>query len=328
MTNSFNPGVFLILGFEGPDPDRTFLALIEKFPPAGIIFLQSNYESPAQMARLVERLAGIVGKRTLFAVDQEPGRVQRFANAFPRSLPPGRYVENDMRDEFSDWCLETAAMLSDIGINLNLAPVVDLAPFGNAPSVLRERTFGDDVDTVSAYSEILIREHKKKNVLTCAKHFPGLGSSIDDPHVRLAMSRESKEIFENHHWQPFRRAAQSGVDAVMTTHLRAPSIDAAELATFSRGMVDIIRGVIGFDGAILSDDLLMTGAAEPGGVDGAAVKALHAGHNLVIISRDVSLQRRVLERVGEVYRDDSGFREILIDSEQRIERIKTKLPSR
>ena len=129
MTHSFNPGLYFILGFEGTRPDSNFIRLIGKFPPSGIIFFSSNYESPSQLKNLISELRSMIGPQTIFAVDQEPGRVQRLKAGFPLSKMPSEYIRQDSTDDFVDWCRKTAAILSDIGIDLNLAPVVDLFPF-------------------------------------------------------------------------------------------------------------------------------------------------------------------------------------------------------
>ena len=328
MTDLFNPGGFFIFGFEGLNPDKSFLDLVETFPPAGIVFLGSNYESPSQLTGLVEYLRGLIGPKTIFAVDQEPGRVQRFKNGFPLSLSPREYVTDRLSEEYSDWCDKTASILYDIGINMNLTPVVDLAPFDNPPSVLRERSFGAEPADVIKYSDILIKAHKRKNVLTCAKHFPGLGSTSDDPHETVAVSKEPLKRFIDYHWIPFIAAVKSGVDSVMTTHLLASALDNENPGSYSATIIRHLREAVNFEGLTISDDLLMTGAGDCDNIASAVERSLAAGHNLVMISKDIPAQRKALEHVSRKYSSDDTFREILLRSENEIEKIKSRISPR
>ncbi len=328
MTDSFNPGQFFILGFEGLDPEKSFLELVETFPPAGFVFLGSNYDSPPQLAALIELLDGMVAEPALFAVDQEPGRVQRLKKGFPLSLTPLQYVSSGGFDEFADWCGKTAAILSEIGINLNLAPVVDLAPFEKSPAVLNDRSFGDNPENVGRFAEILIEEHRKENVLTCAKHFPGLGSSVDDPHARLAASPDPRARFLDYHWKPFRRAVESGADMVMTTHLLASSLDSTCHAGISTKIISRLRESIEFEGAVISDDLLMTGAGDHDIIGETAERSLLSGHNLVIISKDATVQRMALEHLAEKYCSDEKLRGVLTRNESAIAKVKSKISPR
>ncbi|MEE9554471.1 MAG: glycoside hydrolase family 3 N-terminal domain-containing protein [candidate division Zixibacteria bacterium] len=328
MTDLLNPGKFFILGFDGIQPDKSFLSLIESYPPAGIIFLGSNYRSPEQLKSLITRFRRIIGKDIILSVDQEPGRVQRLKDGFPESLSPREYVTAGRVDDYANWCEQTAATLSNIGINLNLAPVVDMTPFGRSSPVLSHRSFGDDVNKVIEYSEILIEAHRKYNILTCAKHFPGLGSASGDPHERLSVSDESEEKFIDYHWKPFIAAATQGVDLLMTTHLLAKALDDENPATYSSKLISMIRERIGFNGPVISDDLLMTGAGDCDNIGTGAVKALEAGHNMVIISKDVTVQRRALERVVAKYKSDENFREKIDRSEYAIKKIKEKISTR
>ncbi len=328
MAETMNPGKFFIFGFEGVNPPENFLSLLESYPPAGIVFLERNYRSPERLEKLIARLRSSIGPDTIFSADQEPGRVQRFKAGFPESRLPHEYLENSSADDYFNWCERTAAILSDIGINLNLAPVVDMTPRDRSSTVLSGRSFGGDVEKVVEYSEILIDAHKKYDVLTCAKHFPGLGSASEDPHERLSVSNGDEEEFVNYHWKPFEAAARRGVDLMMTTHLSAGSLDRDTPATYSPKIISMIREKVGFSGPVISDDLLMTGAGDYANIGSAAVSSLSAGHSIVIVSSDVSAQRKALEGVAGRYESDESFREKLNLSEKTIRKIKKKISAR
>lgn len=325
MTSVTNPGLFTILGFNGTFPDRQFLSLIEKFPPAGFLLLGDNYESPRQLGTLISRLKKAAGDGILIAVDQEPGRVSRFKEGFPVSQKPSRYVEQRLQDDFRAWCAETASMLAEAGVNLNLAPVLDLAGFSNPNPVFSDRVFGDNPDIVSGYARIFIEEHKKCGVLTCGKHFPGLGSARFDPHRRLSVSAEPFDRFEMYHWKPFRSAVKRDVDMIMTTHLLAESIDPHNAASYSQNTVDIIREQIGFSGPVISDDLIMGGAGSLDKIDESAMNSLSSGHNLIIISRHTELQAKVLNSLKNSYARDELFSKIANQNEKIIRRLQNRI---
>jgi len=326
MTGKFNPGLFTILGFKGTAPDSEFRSLVEKYPPAGFLLLGENYQSPDQLASLTSRLREMAGDRILIAVDQEPGRVSRFKSGFPISHDPSNYVENGLENEFRRWCAETASLLAETGVNLNLAPVLDLAAFSNPNPVLKDRVFGDDAETVTAYADILIEEHKKRGILTCGKHFPGLGSSGSDPHVKLSVSDIPFEQYENQHWIPFRYAVSCNVDLIMTTHLLAVSVDPVNAATYSSRTIELLRKRTGYQGPVISDDLAMGGAGGQQGNVECATNSIRAGHNLVIISRDTAFQTGVLDSIKNCYAQDGLFSKIIDQNEKIIRKLQDNIP--
>lgn len=298
MSHSFNPGIFFILGFNGIVPQDDFLKLIDEFPPAGFLLLERNFENPDQLTSLTSRLRSLVDGQCVIAADQEPGRVQRFKVGFPISSMPDDYLRDGSMGKFSDWCETTAGILKQTGITLNLAPVVDMLPEGNAHPVLRDRTFGDESEIVSEFAGVLIEAHKLKSVLTCAKHFPGLGSAVNDPHEALAVSDDTIERFQDYHWYPFAEAVRRGADWVMTTHLLATAIDDEHCATYSEKTILHLLRATGHSGTIITDDLAMSGAGAGKEIGRAVINAVESGHNFVIVSGDTALQRKALKEVA------------------------------
>jgi len=323
MISEFNPAKYFILGFEGLELPKDFVNLIKEFPPAGFIFLGNNYDNPEQFRLLVQRLNEISKGSYIYSTDQEPGRVQRFKNGFPLSLNPIEYAQNGKFSDFEVWCDRTASLLSDIGINLNLAPVVDLAEFGSESIVLKNRSFGAGFDQVNKFTEILINEHRKKDVLACAKHFPGLGQADIDPHEKTAASSEPLERLREYHWNSFRFAARQKIEFMMTTHLSNPNLD-NKIATFSPEIVRMLKEEIRHSGLILSDDLLMGGAGSKENIDSIAIDCLTSGHNLLIISKDIDLQKQAIYAIKQHYENDDNFRMLVNKNEIAIESFKKK----
>ncbi len=325
MTKDLNPGLFTILGFDGVTPDKDFFHLIEKYPPSGFLLLEKNYQSPEQLASLVSELKKAAGEAVLIAVDQEPGRVQRFKSGFPISERPAVYIEGKLEEEYRSWCAETSSKLAGAGVNLNLAPVLDIATDPASNPVLTDRIFGDDPRISSIYAGILIEEHKKNGILTCGKHFPGLGSALSDPHIELSISEEPLDRFENYYWKPFIKAVELGVDLIMTTHLKALSLDPENAATYSSKVIGYLRNRINFAGPAVSDDLVMGGAGKVGSIGDSAIKAIEAGHNLLIISRHIELQMAVLDSIKNRYAQDRSFGNIVHQNEKIIRQIQNKI---
>jgi beta-N-acetylhexosaminidase len=326
MNNKFNPGNFFILGFDGITPAGDFLRLIESYPPSGFLLMDRNYDDPAQIKSLVSRLRSVAGDDILLAIDQEPGRVQRFRKGFPESKLPSEYLKDNSMDEFKLWCSDTASILAEVGIDINLAPVTDLMPTDRDFPVLDGRSFGDGSAKVAEFARILVEEHKKKNVLTCAKHFPGLGAASFDPHESMSISDESLARFEDYHWHPFRTAINFGVDMIMTTHLLAPSLDSENCATYSRRIIDYLRHMR-HTGLIISDDLCMKGAGRPHLIDKSSIKSIYAGHNLIIISGDVEMQLKAIKGVSLLFENDESFHRVAMENEKIIEEHKSKIRS-
>lgn len=325
MNNNFNPGKLFIIGFNGIRLEDDFLRLIESYPPSGFLLMDRNYEDPEQLKSLVSYLKSIMGNRVLIAVDQEPGRVQRFRQGFPESKLPSEYLRNSTLDEYKVWCGSTASLLAEVGINLNLAPEIDLMPTISDLPVLIGRSFGDNSENVAMFARILIEEHKKKGILTCAKHFPGLGAAKFDPHEMMSISEEPLQRFEDYHWNPFRDAVSYGVSTVMTTHLLAPSLDNENCATYSKPVIDYLRNNIGHTGPVISDDLFMKGAGENDLLDQLSIKSIHAGHNLVIISREIDLQHKAMKGVSSLFEKDESFSRVAMENERIIEKLKSEI---
>jgi len=321
MSSSFNPGQFLILGFEGLEPDSRFLDFVKETPPAGFLLLGENYQDRNQLKTLSSRLRADMGDDILIMADQEPGRVQRFKAGFPQSKTPSQFIRQGNPKDFQGWCQETAEKLANAGVNVNLAPILDLWPFDRDYPVLNNRSLGDDAGKVILFSLIMIEVFRGYRVHTCAKHFPGLGAARGDPHEVLATSDENLSRFLEYHWAPFRAAVADGVSFVMTTHLLCHSIDSEHCATFSKNMINHIRYTVRHDGPVISDDLCMKGARGERSIGMAAVDAIIAGHDLVIISRDLDSQKEAVYAISEHLEQDPAFGRMAAESRKRLKRI-------
>ncbi len=256
---------------------------------------------------------GIMG---LWAVDQEGGPVVRL---LPPLCPPLRapleLAESPHpEDALAREARKCAQALKDLGINFNLAPVLDLAD-QKAPRFLQARTLGKDPNRVAALAQIYLEVFKSFGLLCCGKHFPGLGGVSLDPHLDLPRIKNISSTA----LIPFAQMVKASVPALMTTHLIVEGLG-EEPATFSPALVRMIREDLRFSGAILTDDLDMGAISKHWSLPEAIEKALWAGHDLLLICQDFwraieaikdfkrqcrrskALRRRVAQAAGRVAR--------------------------
>ncbi|HET7800295.1 MAG TPA: glycoside hydrolase family 3 N-terminal domain-containing protein, partial [Humibacillus xanthopallidus] len=218
----------------------------------------------------------------LVSVDEEGGDVTRLH--YPTgSNQPGNAVLGRLDD--TALTRESAAAvgreLTAYGINLDLAPVVDVNSAPDNP-VIGVRSFGADAALVARHAVAAVEGLQSQGVAACAKHFPGHGDTVTDSHLSLPRVDAPADVLEVRELEPFRAAVAAGVACIMTSHVVVTAIDPARPSTFSSTMLgDVLRGRLGFDGVIVSDALDMAGASAETGIPEAAVRALDAGCDLL-----------------------------------------------
>ena len=282
-------GQLLVVGFPGTrleDPGVAWAAEeIAAGRVGGVLLLQRNVESPEQLRRLLAGLRAHAPTGSLLVfIDQEGGRVARLnpRNGFgaaPSAEALGRMSEAARARAFAD----IAETLRFAGVDVNLAPVVDLAVEPrNRAIVGYGRSYGRDPERVGAIAAAFVLAHRAEGVRTCLKHFPGHGAAIGDPH--RGVSSVAGRWNAARDLTPFVRAlaAPGSAGCVMTSHLHAPSIAGADIVTFSPAALQVLRERLGFDGVAATDDLQMAAVERATVV--AARDALIAGHDLLIVA--------------------------------------------
>ncbi len=269
----------------------------------GVILFSRNFADPAQLARLVADIHGLRSPRLLVAVDQEGGRVQRFRAPFTR-LPAVRALGGlyDREPEAALALAETtgwlmAAELRALDVDLSFAPVVDLDH--GLSSVIGDRAFHATPAAVTRLAGAYRRGMQRAGMHAVIKHFPGHGGVRADSHLELPEDGRDFAQLRSHDLLPFRRLIENGVAALMTAHLRFPRID-PEVVSFSRHWLgDFLRGELGYQGAVFSDDLAMAGAAVAGGFADRARAALAAGCDMLPLCHHPEGVDQVLADLGE-----------------------------
>ncbi len=294
-------GQYFIFGYQGSAPSSDFIKIIQKYNPGGVIFFTRNIISPIQLAQTIKQLKSYFKSKPLLAIDQEGGKINRIQKDFP--LFPANKFYGDRKDKagVEKSYYTTAQELFKLGLNLNLVPVVDV--LGKEGSYMGERTFGEDVHTVAEFSSIAIKAVGKAQLLTCAKHFPGIGSLVEDPHEELPKLSLSRQEFEQRDFLPFVSSIKAGVDTIMTTHVIAPGLD-SQPVTFSKKIVSgILQKKLKFQGLVLSDDMEMKAIANNFDFKEACLKAFLAGHDQILICHSLERQLEVLEHFEKLIKD-------------------------
>lgn len=283
MTQAGYPFLF---GFYGTRVTRETVSLFTSTGACGVLLLARNIESPRQLKRLCAELVQRVGRPLLFSIDHEGGWVTRFTSGV--TFFPGNAALGAAGDErlAHDTGAHMALELRALGVQLNLAPVLDVVTPRHNPGI-GIRSFGQDAALVGRLGAAFTRGLQSRGVWACAKHFPGKGAAAVDAHVELPTIRLPKAEFERTHLAPFAAAVRAGAACVMTSHVRYPALDEKRIATFSPAITrDILRKKLGFDGVVVSDDLCMGAISTREPIQLAAARAMAAGHDLLIVAHD------------------------------------------
>lgn len=300
MTKAF------ITGVSGPELTGAELAFLGAERPAGLILFTRNCENRRQIASLVEAFKRAVGSdQVLVLIDQEGGRVQRLRPPLSRLLPPAASYAALFADDPVTACAWarlvarlTADDLAALGINTNCVPVLDV-PVPGAHDIIGNRAYGTELDQIVRLGRAVAEGFASGGVVPVMKHVPGHGRAMADSHLELPVVGASLETLCNSDFVPF--AALSGLPAAMTAHVVYSALDPATPASTSRRVIcDIVRGRMGFDGLLMSDDLSMQALSGSLGERAMAVQdagcdlALHCNGHLDEM-REVARHARTLQ---------------------------------
>jgi beta-N-acetylhexosaminidase len=262
LTDEQLAGQRLMVGFEGRVLDDTLRSLIGEMHVGGLILFKRNVSDPSQLADLCHAAQAFAVEsghpRLMVAIDQEGGPVARLGPPF--TVFPGNRAIGKARSETAarEFGTITARELKGVGINMNLAPVLDVVPQGLTSPVMADRVFGQEPELVADLGGAVIEALQENGVAATAKHFPGIGRTTVDPHIDLPFLDTGQHVLDSTDLVPFRAAIQSGVEAVMLSHVVYRDLDPAWPAGLSTVIAkDLLRGTLGFEGITITDDLDM-----------------------------------------------------------------------
>jgi beta-N-acetylhexosaminidase len=287
-----------MLGFEGNSLPGELVAYLER-GLAGVVIYKRNFTTVEGLCKLTSEIRKAAGRPVLIGIDQEGGT--RFAlsgpfTAWPSAAELGRLGDADAVEQVAR---AMAMELRAVGCNLNFAPMLDLHVNSESP-VTKDRSFGPDPGHVAQMGNAFHRGLRSGGVLSCAKHFPGHGDAVVDPHLDLPVFGGTMERLESAELVPFARAVSAGVPLVMTAHILLPRIDAESPASLSRMMLNgVLRKRLQFGDVILADDLGMGAIAKRYGPGEAAVQTLLAGTDIAMLCHDWSAVAPAIIAVGD-----------------------------
>lgn len=325
--NSYIGQLFMI-GIPGPDLDRASERLIYDHNIGGIILFKRNIKDPLQLAKLCRDIqtasSKYHGNQMFISVDQEGGPVARLKEPF--AVFPGNEAigsASDPEKMAKQFAAVTARELRMVGLNMDLAPVMDVKK-GVPDRHLTRRIFSDEPEKVGLLGGIVIETLQKKGIMAVAKHFPGLGLANFDPHLGgVTINFKSKEI-EQEQQQPFKKAIEKDVSGIMTSHSYYPDIDPDYPATFSyKILTGILRKKLKFKGLILTDDLEMGAVSKTVGVAEGAVASFEAGADIMLVCEHQENVIESLNLIGKKILKNEIAMERLLASIERIKAAKS-----
>ena len=277
-------GQLAIAGFEGHDLPPEIRSLAREFDLGGIILFARNVDEPDQVAELARQAQTLAQELPLWvSVDQEGGRVARLKSPFTEWPPMhtlGRSGDEQLAARFA---AALAAELRATGISLDYTPVLDIQT-NPANTVIGDRALSTRPEDVARLGRAIISTLQAAGVAACGKHFPGHGDTSADSHHELPLVEHPPDRLEAIEFQPFRAAIDADVAAIMTAHLLVPALDEEHPATMSPRIVDqMLKGDLGYRGLVVSDDLEMKAVSRKYGVPDAAVGAIAAGCDVVLL---------------------------------------------
>ncbi len=321
-------GQLFVAGFAGTRLTDEDASHIRKYHIGNIIYFTRNLSNKDQIIELSRQVQNVMGSMpsgipAFIAVDQEGGMVTRIYNGatfFPSAMAIGK--TSTPQDAYTVGAY-MGQELRGLGINLNLAPVLDVNNNIGNP-VIGVRSYGEDPKLVADFGTQFIKGLQANAVLACAKHFPGHGDTSTDSHSALPIIKHSISRLEGVELIPFKRAIETGVAAVMSSHILFENITSDGLpGTLSYDILTgLMRKRLGFDGLIITDCMEMDAIAATVGTERGALMAIKAGADLVCVSHARDKQAKAIELVLEAIASGEITEERINASVERILKAK------
>lgn len=274
-----------LLGFEGTSLPGELRAMLAN-GLAGVAIYRRNWESIEGLRALTRDIRAAAGRPLLIGMDAEPGGAFSLPEPFtqwPTAAELGALNDPPLVERMAR---AIGTELRAAGANLNFSPMLDLHAHAASP-VTKDRSFGGNPQSVGALGAAFIRGLRDAGVMACAKHYPGHGDALLDPHENLPVFRGTARRLDTMELVPFGAAIQEGVQLIMTAHILLPEIEPKRPASLSRKLIEhTLRERMGFGGAVLADDLGMGAIRKRFGIREAAVEAIRAGTDIVMLCHD------------------------------------------
>ncbi len=293
-------GQLLMVGFNGTELNKETRDFYEKHFIGSFILFERNYKDLPQLINLTSGLHRLSkGTIPLIAVDQEGGRVIRFHEPFtqfPSALSIGKLISCNKKESVKISYEIGRIFGSELfvsGVNMNLAPVLDLYTNSNN-RVIGDRSFGSEPLLVSQIGLSMVAGMQDQHVVACGKHFPGHGDTEDDSHEVLPVVQHDMQRLLTTEIRPFAHCIKNGILSIMTAHVKYEKIDRRYPASMSDIIIGkLLRKSLRFTGIVLTDDLGMGAIKKNYSIEESAILSIKAGADIVMLSNDLEAQRRV-----------------------------------
>ena len=322
-------GQLFMVGLPGLTLDASTLRLIQKYRVNNFIYFKRNVQSPEQLKRLSKDLRLACRENglppPLIAIDQEGGSVARLPPPF-RQFPDARVLADSAEPEKAliNYAQVCSCELKSIGVNYNLAPVLDVCA-GGKDFFMERRALGGDAKNVGRLGSLVIKEMQANGIAACAKHFPGLGAAVVDPHFQLPFVSKPEEGIRAEDLPPFQQAIDIGVASIMTSHTIYQHLDAEKPATLSKKILTgLLRAEMGYEGVVITDDLEMGAIEKEGDLGHAALQAFQAGADLLLICHSHEKVIAAIKKTADAIAQDPELARRMQESLQRVHVMREK----
>ena len=282
-----------MIDLEGPELSALDKEKINHPNTGALILFARNYDNPEQIQALVKAVRAARQGDILIAVDQEGGRVQRFQHGFTHLPPAAAYAGNTELAEAAGWLM--AAEVLAVDVDFSFAPVLDVDC--GVSQIIGNRSFSMDSEQAAELAGAFVKGMRAAGMAATGKHFPGHGAVALDSHLTLPVDSRPLEEIRGKDLVPFKRLIEQGLEAIMPAHVVYPEVDELPAGFSKIWLHEILRGELGFDGAIFSDDLSMEGAAGVGDFLDRARLAQQAGCDMLLVCNNPSAAEQVLDKL-------------------------------
>ena len=316
-------GQMFVVGMGGTEPDYYIEKMIRERNIGGVLLFGNNMQSEEQTKALTSALQELSvqtepGIPLFVAVDHEGGEVQHapWTTAQPSAAEVGARGDPE---EARRIAVQIGRELRGGGVNTDFAPVVDTG----SGAAIGSRSYGEDPALVASMGVAAINGFQEAGIVSSAKHFPNHGPATEDSHVGRPIVDHDMRTILREDLAPFRAAVEAGTPMVMAGHLVYPAIDYERPASLSPAALELLRGELGFEGVIITDDLVMEGARRGGTTGDAALQAIKASADLLIVSGPPEEQAAAYDAVVAAVESGEIPRERIDSSVLRIENVKS-----
>lgn len=315
----------MFIGLPGTTLTAATRRLLNSVRPGGIVLFARNIDNAAELRALTRVLRTEFGYRPLLAIDQEHGGVNRLRSVIGEVPTIAETKRSGHVEQAEDFGRTTGRWLHQFGINVDLAPVLDLELFDKkADNALRDRCWGRTADEVSRWAGAFLEGLEREGVAACPKHFPGLGGAVLDSHEKLPTIERSRVQILAEDIMPYVKLMRR-LTAIMVGHGHYPAFDGKKPrpASLSKAIVtDLLRNQLGFGGLVLTDDMEMGAILQIGSFEEAIVEAFVAGADVILVCHTAEKALAAEEALAKAIESGRIRAQHLARSRQRIQQFR------